>query len=345
MGGRSRVAMRHGRAFAERALVAATCPSWINKPSTEMLATLTLSTIGLSWFDPLTRYKFPAERISLSATPPTICYVPGLDGTNGSPFVQWPPLSEAGYAIRVQDVRSDRPKETSFDASVDNVVDFLRGLGPTLLMGESYGAVVATAAALREPSLVTGLILVNPATAFSNRPQLQADAALLKTVPEPLFPAASFALLGRKTFDLNFLGTAFKDIVIDKSLEKLRESDPKLAGYYDGALSEMMAQVSVLPPRDFMVSRLDHLVDGCKLIEAGLTSLEPPLLVVAGTADALLDSEREAKRLQSILGPKRCKVHLVDGAGHAGTLDQRIELAGVIRRWTEEMGIAGELFA
>ena len=59
----------------------------------------------------------------------------------------------------------------------------------------------------------------------------------------------------------------------------------------------------------------------------------------------MLDSEREAKRLQSILGPKRCKVHLVDGAGHAGTLDQRIELAAVIKRWTEEMGIAGELFA
>ena len=49
-----------------------------------------------------------------------------------------------------------------------------------------------------------------------------------------------------QTFDLKFLATAFKDIVIERGLEKLRASDPELAGYYDGALQEMMEQVSTL---------------------------------------------------------------------------------------------------
>ena len=47
-------------------------------------------------------------------------------------------------------------------------------------------------------------------------------------------------------------------------------------------------------------------------------------LQVAGTADALLQSDVEAKRLQAIVGPEKCRVRLVEGAGHAGTLNQRI---------------------
>ena len=304
------------------------------------------SALGALWFDPLPRYNFPPERIGAPSA--LLCYVPGLDGTNGSPFAQWPPLAEVGFAIRVQDVRTGRAA-ASFDATVDEVADFLRASSssssPTLLMGESYGAVVAAAVALREPSLVDGLILVNPASAFSQRPELQVDAARLRAVPEPFFPAASFALLGRKTFDVGFLATAVKDILIDRKLEQLRASDPALAGFYDAALAEMMEQVSQLPPRDFMVSRLAHLEDGCAQLEDGATgwpTLQPPLLVVAGTADKLLQSDVEAARLQALLGTQRCAVHLVKGAGHAGTLDQRCDLASVLRRWTVDAGLARE---
>ena len=231
---------------------------------------------GALFFDPLPKYNFPLDRVSASpTTSPLLCYVPGLDGTNTSPFAQWPSLAEAGYVIRVQDVRSGSAAPPSFDATVAQVTDFLREQRdtPTLLMGESYGAVVAAAVAMREPSLVDGLILVNPATAYSQRPQLQADATKLRAVPTPLFPAASFALLGRKTFDLGFLATAVKDILVDRKLEQLRESDPQLAGYYDAALAELTAQVSELPPRDFMVARLAHLVDGCAEVEAGWPEL------------------------------------------------------------------------
>ena len=64
-----------------------------------------------------------------------------------------------------------------------------------------------------------------------------------------------------------------------------------------------------------------------------------PVLVIAGTADALLESDREARRIQSVLGAERCKVHLVNGAGHAGTLDQRISLSVVLKEWAEEAGL------
>ena len=53
-----------------------------------MLALLAFSATAL-WFDPLPRYKFPMDRLPPpSPSAATIVYVPGLDGTNGSPFVQ-----------------------------------------------------------------------------------------------------------------------------------------------------------------------------------------------------------------------------------------------------------------
>lgn len=303
-----------------------------------MLSSASVSSVSSSWFDPIQRYNYPQAR---APTPSKrLCYVPGLDGTSGSPFVQWPAVAEAGFGIRVQDVRSSLSTAGSFDATVDEVVSELSvSASPTLLMGESYGAVVAAAAALKAPDSVSGLILVNPATAFSKMPALQRDAALLRSVPEAIFPAASFALLGRKTFDIGFILNAVRDIVIEKKLDALRESDPELAGYFDAALAELTQQVSQLPPRDFMCARLEHLADGCAQLDSCLASLAPPVLVIAGTADKLLESDVEAARLQRVLGADQCWTHLVDGAGHAGTLDQRCELAAVIGRWCADAGI------
>lgn len=297
-----------------------------------MLLLAAQASVAALWFDPASRYSIPSERCTV---PPAnrLCYIPGLDGTHASPFVQWPSLAEDGWTLRVQDVRAS-PVEESFDAAVEAVIAYLRSSTiPTVLMGESYGGVIAAAAALREPTLLEGLVLVNPATAYSHRPRLRADATILKSVPTALFPAACALILGRKSFDVDFLLGALRDVLFDRKLVKLRESDPSLAACYDAALRELTAQLVELPPKAFMVQRLHHLEAGCALLDAALPTMAVPVLVIAGTADALLDSEVEAARLQSVLGDERCSVQLVPGAGHAGTLDQRVDLAAVIAEW------------
>ena len=296
-----------------------------------------------AWFDPLVRYRYPLQRVpAYEGVRPLLIYIPGLDGTHGSPFVQFPDLARAGFDLRVQDV-DVAAAASSFDATVDDAIAYMRDAGrPVLLMGESYGGVVASAVALREPSVVTALVLVNPATAFSVRPDLQADMATLKTVPEPIFQAASFAFLGRKTFDLGFVANAVRDLFVERKMERLRESDPELAGYFDAALADMMSQIGQAP-RGFMLARLGHLERYGAEVEAKLPSLQPPCLVVAGTADKLLSSEAEARRLQAILGPERCKVACVPGAGHIGTLDQRCDLVGLIEEWAAEPANAAVL--
>ena len=74
-------------------------------------------------------------------------------------------------------------------------------------MGESFGAVVSAAVALRCPELLAGVVLVNPATAYSQRPGLQDDCAILRRIPAPLFKVAMFATVGWKSFDTVFIST------------------------------------------------------------------------------------------------------------------------------------------
>jgi len=65
---------------------------------------------------------------------------------------------------------------------------------------------------------------------------------------------------------------------------------------------------------------------------------QTPVLVVAGTSDARVPASEEAAFFQRTLGD-RCTVVLVEGAGHAGALDERIDLRRVMRDWQAAMQI------
>ena len=293
------------------------------------------------WFDPLQRWNL--RRPPTPSAPdgkPLLAYIPGLDGSNGSPFVHFPRLGDT-FKVRAQDVSdSDSACAASFDMIVDDVAAYLRERGPgTVVMGESMGGVVAAGVALRHPELVSGLILVNPATALTMLPELQRDVRWIQDgdIPEPLFTLALFLKVGSKAFDVGLLATAVRDIFVERRMEKLRADDPALARYYDEALEDFVGQLTAQRPSSFWRGRLTQLEEGCAYVEPRLSSLRVPTLVVAGTADALLLSEREAARLQQLI-PK-CDVRLVAGAGHAGTLDQRIDLPAVIESWASEQGV------
>ena len=247
--------------------------------------------------------------------------------------------------MRVQDVPVQDAKlcEASFEAVVDDVAAYLREVQldsrGSVVMGESYGGVIAAGVALRHADLVSGLILVNPATSVSVMPALQQDIETMRfgDVPDALYALVLLAKVGRKTFDAAFLATAVKDILIEKKMEKLRQTDPGLAGYYDAALEDFVGQLTAPKEARFWRGRLAQLVAGCEYVEPRLAQIAQPTLVVAGTADALLDSAPEAARLARIL--PRCETHLVEGAGHAGTLDQRVDLPSVVSAWASRSGL------
>ena len=310
-----------------------------------MLALCSISSTSLihSWFNPLERWRLPGADAP-GAPKQVLAYLPGLDGGNGSPFVQFPGLGDQ-FDVRVQDVPVQDAKlcEASFEAVVDDVAAYLREVQldsrGSVVMGESYGGVIAAGVALRHADLVSGLILVNPATSVSVMPALQQDIETMRfgDVPDALYALVLLAKVGRKTFDGAFLATAVKDILIEKKMEKLRQTDPGLAGYYDAALEDFVGQLTAPKEARFWRGRLAQLVAGCEYVEPRLAQIAQPTLVVAGTADALLDSAPEAARLARIL--PRCETHLVEGAGHAGTLDQRVDLPSVVSAWASRSGL------
>ena len=310
-----------------------------------MLALCSISSTSLihSWFNPLERWRLPGADTP-SAPKQVLAYLPGLDGGNGSPFVQFPGLGNQ-FDVRVQDVPVQDAKlcEASFEAVVDDVAAYLREVQldsrGSVVMGESYGGVIAAGVALRHADLVSGLILVNPATSVSVMPALQQDIETMRfgNVPDALYALVLLAKVGRKTFDGAFLATAVKDILIEKKMEKLRQTNPGLAGYYDAALEDFVGQLTAAKEARFWRGRLAQLVAGCEFVEPRLAQIAQPTLVVAGTADALLDSAPEAARLARIL--PRCETHLVEGAGHAGTLDQRVDLPSVVSAWASRSGL------
>ena len=84
-------------------------------------------------------------------------------------------------------------------------------------------------------------------------------------------------------------------------------------------------------PRPFFEARLAALGVGAAELEGTLPALDVPLLVVAGDVDRLVGSAEEAPRIASVV--ENTKVHVVRGAGHSGTLDQRCDLRAVMADW------------
>jgi len=70
------------------------------------------------------------------------------------------------------------------------------------------------------------------------------------------------------------------------------------------------------------------LTAGCGKVNSRLNEIQVPVLAVAGTSDLLLPSKEEAFRFSREI--PQCKVNLVEGAGHAGVLDQRVDLTKII---------------
>eukprot|EP00966_Prymnesium_polylepis_P276372 6385229-Prymnesium_polylepis.1 len=58
------------------------------------------------------------------------------------------------------------------------------------------------------------------------------------------------------------------------------------------------------------------------------------MLIVAGTADLRVPAQEEAERIAREAACE-CTVHLVEGAGHAGATDDRVDLRAVMEAWRQ----------
>ena len=285
------------------------------------------------WFDPLQEFGLNTNDAS---DKPLLLVLPGLDGSSVTAWMQYPELGEA-YDLRCLVLPANC--RGSYEDWVNTAVEEVEKAAlraeasrllkkverPVFVLGESMGAGVALDVAAR--SRVAGAVLVSPATGW-DRTALGGARSKLIRLPDPVL-ALIIALSSYQLLDRGQLDTTLRRIATGET-SPLLEGDEREA-YAWRVVGELPQRLAL--PAAACRHRMREWVNPS--IEAGsaaaLQKQTAPLLIVAGTADLRVPAEEEARRIQKE-APPRClpRLHLVEGAGHAGATDDRLDLRAVM---------------
>lgn len=152
-----------------------------------------------------------------SAGKPLLLYLPGLDGTGLTAFVQYPALAEE---FEVRCLTMPTTDRSTFMDLVHLVRNELRSFPQreVFLMGESFGGLLALGTALerlnrpdiREATTeINGVVLVNPATSYSRTIWAKFGQAITK-LPEPFY-GLSLLPIGLLLVDAGQIQSLIKD--------------------------------------------------------------------------------------------------------------------------------------
>jgi len=289
-------------------------------------------------------------------TRPLLVYLPGLDGVGISAVQQYEELSRTFelWRMRVDPVR-DR---STFAALTEAVARFVRDAAagererPVVLVGESFGGLLAAAAALRlqaaaqgpdggtSSPVLRGLVLVNPATSFGrtgwstaapllaslrhldrDRPGDGGRPAASRRLPTPYSVVGGMALSATVP-DPSQLRSIL-DIV---TKEKVTSVDD-----VRGILSAMGEGFGLLEEH-LPAAVIEHRVGqwlsvGCQAVNPRLGTLNVPTLFIGGDEDNMLPTKEEGARLVDVM--PNCTSMMVKDAGHF-LLDDRFNLTAAI---------------
>ena len=234
---------------------------------------------------------------------PLFVFLPGMDGTGLLLHTQTPRLAKS-FDIRCLSIPlQDRSNWNTLTARTIALIDGELARNPNRLVylcGESFGGCLAMNIALKAPRLVDRLILINPASSFKQQPWLQWGSFLTQSMPGWFYPASVLTLLP-------FLA----------SLGRISPDDRE-------ALIKTMKSV----PQQTSAWRLE-LLQSFTLDTAQLGQLQKPVLVIAGAADLLLPSVKEAEFLVKHL--PRSRFVVLPRSGHACLLETDIDLMEILR--------------
>ncbi|HEY9637129.1 MAG TPA: alpha/beta hydrolase [Coleofasciculaceae cyanobacterium] len=234
---------------------------------------------------------------------PLFVFLPGMDGTGQLLRSQTKGL-ETAFDVRCLAIPAD--DLTDWENLATTVVNLIeaelndRPSRSVYLCGESFGGCLALKVALRSPHLFDRMILINPATSFYQRPLLRWGSQLSHWVPEFFFGVSAFALLP-------FLS----------NLERISARDRH-------ALLNAMRSV---PPKT-VIWRVS-MVSEFEIDETQLRRLTQPALLIGGSADRLLPSVDEVKRLASWL--PEAEVVVLPDSGHTCLLETEINLFDILK--------------
>lgn len=171
--------------------------------------------------------------------------------------------------------------------------------GRATVLGESFGGLLTMATALEHPELFERIILVNTFPHFTSRLKIHAGCLIFRA----FYPM----LEAHRT-------RAARHVLFSPDVS---EEDRRL-----------FRQHTRVVGREGYVSRMRIIRDTD--LRPRLGEIRAPALVVAGTADRLLDSVRAARLMASAL--PRARLKLLEGTGHVALLSGRVR----VREWLRE---------
>jgi 3-oxoadipate enol-lactonase len=229
---------------------------------------------------------------------PAFVYVCGIEGTGRLFYKQAEDLARdhtvVSFALRGEG-RYTLPR------LVEDLAWVLRevGGGPATVLGESFGGLLTMATALERPELFGRMILVNTFPHFRQRAKIKLGCALFSAF-YPMMKAHRTRAARRVLFSPD-----------------VSEEDRRL----------FREHTRVVPQAGY-VSRMRIIRDTD--LRPRLGEIDVPALVVAGTADRLLDSVSAARLMADKL--PRARLKLLEGTGHTALLSGRVR----VREWLDE---------
>ena len=230
---------------------------------------------------------------------PPLVYVSGLDGSGKLFYKQAEDLARDHTVISFP-LRGEG--RYGMARLVEDLALIVRdaGVGRATFLGESFGGMLTMSAALEHPEMFERIILVNTFPYFAHRAKIHAGVVLFNVLPYALMKAHRT----RAARHVLFSGD-----VGDEDRRTFREHTRSV-------------------PREGYISRLRIIRDTD--LRPRLREIKVPVLVVAGTADRLLDSARAARVLAGSL--PRARLKLLEGTGHTALLSGRVR----VRDWLME---------
>lgn len=227
-------------------------------------------------------------------------YVCGIEGTGLNFFAQVTDL-ERDHCILSFQLRPDG--HYKLDRLVEDVAAIVgdAGFEKATFLGESFGGMLTMATALAHPNLFSRIILVNTFARFQHRKWINFAVKAYSTLPYKLIKFYRNMRSGNELFS--------DDIPVE-------------------ARKKFLENTANVPIEGYL-SRLKIICDTD--LRPRLNEIKVPTLVVASTADGMLDSMAHAKEMISLLPNAKLKV--LEGTGHTATLSKNVR----VRDWLNEL--------
>ena len=249
----------------------------------------------------------------------TLVYLPGIDGL-GSYSVE--SLKALSNNFSVWSMRIDPNDRSTFAQITHTITTFIRSLNvPVTILGESVGGLMAAYIGVYNQSLVSKLILVNPATSFDRT----AWAATEKFIPltglafTPLFTSFVLTTVADPSTIYQVASSIVKNI---NTTEDMARETLSLVSYFNFIRST-----------DTLLWRMKQWLDvGNFIMKDKIRQIKVPTLVLVGNRDGLLPSQNEAFRLEDLITEAQVEVNEFPERGHALLAGNEINILEVLRK-------------